>query len=65
MGRYLENTTHSSDLMELASEPMPPDSGGRSLFGATGQCAQSSLSMVLWHQPRSPSLPQSAPWGGD
>ena len=29
--------------MELASEPMPPDSSGHSLFGATGQCAQSSL----------------------
>lgn len=39
----MENTTHGNDLMELASEPMPPDSSGHSLFGATGQCAQSSL----------------------
>ena len=43
MGRYLENTTHGNNLTELASEPMPPDSSGHSLFGATGQCAQSSL----------------------
>ena len=43
MGRYLENTTHGNNLTELASEPMPPDSSGQSLFGATGQCAQSSL----------------------